>query len=74
MYEEPRRNVRWFDPCAQVDLASPKRVTGIITQGAKDFGTVQFVTAFKVSYSNDGRSWTVVKDKTTNTDTVCGVC
>ncbi|KAG7281854.1 hypothetical protein CRUP_031103 [Coryphaenoides rupestris] len=54
----------------QVDLESPKRVTGIITQGAKDFGTVQFVTAFKVSYSNDGQSWTVVKDKTTNTDTI----
>ncbi|KAG7246437.1 hypothetical protein CRUP_010358, partial [Coryphaenoides rupestris] len=53
-----------------VDLESPKRVTGIITQGAKDFGTVQFVTAFKVSYSNDGQSWTVVKDKTTNTDTI----
>ncbi|KAJ3596414.1 hypothetical protein NHX12_002821 [Muraenolepis orangiensis] len=52
----------------QVDLESPKRVTGIITQGAKDFGSVQFVTAFKVSYSTDGRSWTIVKNQTNTTD------
>ena len=53
-----------------MDLESPKRVTGIITQGAKDFGSVQFVTAFKVSYSNDGQSWTTVKDETAKTDMV----
>ncbi|XP_030222385.1 lactadherin isoform X2 [Gadus morhua] len=54
----------------QVDLESPKRVTGIITQGAKDFGSVQFVTAFKVSYSNDGQSWATVKDDTAKTDMI----
>lgn len=47
----------------QVDLGSSKKLTGIITQGAKDFGQIQFVTAFKVSYSEDGRSWTTVKDR-----------
>ncbi|KAJ0029157.1 hypothetical protein NQD34_004154 [Periophthalmus magnuspinnatus] len=47
----------------QVDLGSPKRLTGIITQGAKDFGHIQFVTAFKVSYSNNGRDWSTVKDQ-----------
>lgn len=46
----------------QVDLDSPKRITGIITQGAKDFGVVQFVTAFKVAYSDDGQTWQVLKD------------
>ncbi|XP_010788507.1 lactadherin-like [Notothenia coriiceps] len=51
----------------QVDLGATKKVTGVITQGAKDFGSIQFVTAFKVAYSNDGRSWTIVKDETTKT-------
>ncbi|XP_023669871.1 lactadherin-like isoform X2 [Paramormyrops kingsleyae] len=54
----------------QVDLETPKRLTGIITQGAKDFGVVQFVTAFKVGYSNDGHSWTVFKDQKTETDKI----
>lgn len=57
-------------PSAQVDLESPKKVSGIITQGAKDFGSVQFVTAFKVAHSDDGQSWTTVKDETTRTDKV----
>lgn len=54
----------------QVDLLSPKKVTGIITQGAKDFGSIQFVTAFKVALSDDGRTWTVLKDNTTGNDRV----
>lgn len=56
--------------CLQVDLQSPKKISGIITQGAKDFGNIQFVTAFKVAYSDDGKSWTIVKDETTKTDKV----
>lgn len=54
----------------QVDLEAPKKITGIITQGAKDFGSVQFVTAFKVAHSDDGQSWTTVKDETAGTDKV----
>ncbi|CAB1323564.1 unnamed protein product, partial [Coregonus sp. 'balchen'] len=54
----------------QVDLESPKRITGIITQGAKDFGVVQFVSAFKVAYSDDGQSWSIVKDNVTSTDKI----
>lgn len=54
----------------QVDLGAPKKISGIITQGAKDFGSVQFVSAFKVAHSDDGRSWTVVKDEATGTDKV----
>lgn len=53
-----------------MDLGSPKKITGIVTQGAKDFGSVQFVTAFKVAHSDDGQSWTIVKDGTTRTDRV----
>lgn len=50
----------------QVDLEKTKRLTGIITQGAKDFGVVQFVSVFKVAYSNDGESWSTVKENTGN--------
>lgn len=54
----------------QLDLEKPKRITGIITQGAKDFGVVQFVSAFKIAYSDDGQSWSIVKDATKKTDKV----
>ncbi|XP_036399884.1 EGF-like repeat and discoidin I-like domain-containing protein 3 isoform X2 [Megalops cyprinoides] len=54
----------------QVDLETPKRITGIITQGAKDFGVVQFVSAFKVAYSDDGHAWTVYKDEKTRKDKI----
>ncbi|KAG5839720.1 hypothetical protein ANANG_G00207940 [Anguilla anguilla] len=54
----------------QVDMQTPKRLTGIITQGAKDFGVVQFVSAFKVAYSDNGKSWSVVKDEKTRTDKI----
>ncbi|XP_034731260.1 EGF-like repeat and discoidin I-like domain-containing protein 3 isoform X2 [Etheostoma cragini] len=52
----------------QVDLEKTKRLTGIITQGAKDFGVVQFVSLFKVAYSNDGESWSMVKEDNTSND------
>lgn len=48
------------------------KITGVITQGAKDFGSVQFVSAFKVAHSQDGRSWTIVQDPKTRTDQVWG--
>ncbi|XP_043980690.1 milk fat globule EGF and factor V/VIII domain containing b [Gambusia affinis] len=54
----------------QVDLSSPKRITGIVTQGAKDFGSIQFVSSFKIAHSNDGRSWTVLQDETTRKDKI----
>lgn len=54
----------------QVDLEKTKRLTGIITQGAKDFGVVQFVTVFKVAYSNDGESWSLVKEESSGDDKV----
>lgn len=51
-------------------MEKPKEITGIITQGAKDFGVVQFVSAFKIAYSDDGQSWSVVKDATNRSDKV----
>lgn len=59
-------NAIFFLLLPQVDLEKTKRLTGIITQGAKDFGVVQFVSVFKVAYSNDGESWSTVKENTGN--------
>lgn len=53
-----------------MDLQSPKKLTGIITQGAKDFGAVQFVSAFKLAHSDDGQSWDTVKDESAKNDKV----
>uniref|UniRef100_G1QCT8 EGF like repeats and discoidin domains 3 n=1 Tax=Myotis lucifugus TaxID=59463 RepID=G1QCT8_MYOLU len=50
---------RW--PAPQIDLGSQKQVTGIITQGARDFGNIQYV-AYKVAHSTDGLKWTEYKD------------
>uniref|UniRef100_A0A1W7RGB8 Lactadherin-like protein n=1 Tax=Agkistrodon contortrix contortrix TaxID=8713 RepID=A0A1W7RGB8_AGKCO len=50
----------------QIDLLKVKKVSGIITQGARDFGHIQYVAAYKVAYSNDGKSWTVYHDDKTN--------
>ncbi|XP_061302752.1 lactadherin isoform X3 [Pezoporus flaviventris] len=50
----------------QIDLQDQKKVTGIITQGARDFGHIQYVAAYKVAYSDNGTSWTLYKDGQTN--------
>lgn len=54
----------------QVDLLMPTKVTGIITQGAKDFGRVQFVGSYKVAYSNDGERWNIYQDEKQRKDKV----
>ncbi|XP_072134217.1 EGF-like repeat and discoidin I-like domain-containing protein 3 isoform X4 [Mobula birostris] len=54
----------------QIDLLVLKKITGIITQGAKDFGVHQYVKSFKIAHSNDGKSWTIYKDSITKKDKV----
>lgn len=54
----------------QVDLLIPTKVTGIITQGAKDFGHIQFVGSFKLAYSNDGEKWSIYQDEKQHKDKV----
>lgn len=55
---------------SQVDLEKTKHLTGIITQGAKDFGHVQFVGSYKVAYSNDGERWLLYQDEKQKKDKV----
>ncbi|XP_010176531.1 EGF-like repeat and discoidin I-like domain-containing protein 3, partial [Antrostomus carolinensis] len=54
----------------QVDLLVPTKITGIITQGAKDFGHVQFVGSYKLAYSNDGEHWIIYQDEKQKKDKV----
>ncbi|XP_072017844.1 lactadherin-like [Amphiura filiformis] len=41
----------------QVDLEKPTWVTGVIIQGRQETAHAQWVTKFKVQYSNDGECW-----------------
>ncbi|XP_048224896.1 lactadherin-like [Perognathus longimembris pacificus] len=50
------------DEWLQVDLGSQRQVTGIITQGARDFGYIQYVAAYKVAYSDNGKTWTEYRE------------
>ncbi|XP_034359872.1 lactadherin isoform X1 [Arvicanthis niloticus] len=50
----------------QVDLGTQKQVTGIITQGARDFGHIQYVASYKVAHSDDGVQWTIYKEQGTS--------
>ncbi|KAK2109336.1 Lactadherin [Saguinus oedipus] len=56
--------------CRWVDLGSPKQVTGIITQGAHNFGSIQFVASYKVAYSNDSINWTEYQDLRTGSSKI----
>ncbi|XP_063070059.1 coagulation factor V-like [Engraulis encrasicolus] len=46
----------------QVELRTVKKITGIITQGAKSLGTRMYVTAYTLQYSKDGLRWTKYTD------------
>uniref|UniRef100_A0A3B1J0F2 EGF like repeats and discoidin domains 3 n=1 Tax=Astyanax mexicanus TaxID=7994 RepID=A0A3B1J0F2_ASTMX len=54
----------------QVDMLVPTKITGVITQGAKDFGHVQFVGSYKVAFSNDGERWHIYQDEKQKKDKV----
>ncbi|KAM4634047.1 EGF-like repeat and discoidin I-like domain-containing protein 3 [Polymixia lowei] len=55
----PVETDRW--PWIQVNLHQHMRITGVITQGARRMGSSEFVKSFKVAYSNNGRTWRVMK-------------
>ncbi|XP_067300231.1 coagulation factor V [Pseudorasbora parva] len=51
-----------IQPWIQVELKEIKKITGIITQGAKSLGNEMFVTAYTLEYSEDGKRWTKYTD------------
>uniref|UniRef100_A0A8C1IQM9 Coagulation factor VIII, procoagulant component n=1 Tax=Cyprinus carpio TaxID=7962 RepID=A0A8C1IQM9_CYPCA len=50
----------------QVDFLSVKRVTAVVTQGARSVLKPMIVTEFTVSISNDGHKWSSVKEQGTD--------
>lgn len=46
------------------------RVTGLITQGAKRFGSAEYVKSYKVAYSDDGKTWRTYKVRSKDEDMV----
>lgn len=41
----------------QVELPQVKKITGIITQGAKSLGKEMYVISYTLEYSNNGIHW-----------------
>lgn len=41
----------------QIELRQVKKITGIVTQGAKSLGKEMFVTSFSLQYSDNGKYW-----------------
>uniref|UniRef100_A0A4W4EHW2 ferroxidase n=1 Tax=Electrophorus electricus TaxID=8005 RepID=A0A4W4EHW2_ELEEL len=51
-----------MQPWLQIELKVVKKITGIVTQGAKTLGTEMFVTSYVLEYSDDGIIWTKYTD------------
>ncbi|CAJ1058485.1 coagulation factor VIII isoform X1 [Xyrichtys novacula] len=54
----------------QVDLGTVKRITGVITQGARSMLTQMMVTEFSVTFSRDGRSWSSVLEESSQREKI----
>lgn len=46
---------------SQIDLQKKMRLTGIITQGASRMGAAEYIKAFKIAYSFDGKTYATFK-------------
>ena len=54
----------------QVDLWQVKRITGVVTQGARSMLTQMMVTEFSVTVSVDGHSWSSVLEESSQREKV----
>ncbi|KAJ1119171.1 hypothetical protein NDU88_007357 [Pleurodeles waltl] len=59
-------NQQWL----QVDLLHPKRITGIITQGAKSLTTEMFLKTFAIASSDNGRNWKPYIEESTSMEKI----
>ncbi|XP_078514443.1 coagulation factor V [Lissotriton helveticus] len=59
-------NQQWL----QVDLLYPKRITGIITQGAKSLTTDMFLKTFAIASSDNGRDWKPYIEESTSMEKI----
>ncbi|XP_068596525.1 coagulation factor VIII [Brachionichthys hirsutus] len=54
----------------QVDLEKVKRITGVVTQGARSLWTQMMVTEFSVTVSHDGNSWSSVLEENSQSEKI----
>uniref|UniRef100_A0A670II82 F5/8 type C domain-containing protein n=1 Tax=Podarcis muralis TaxID=64176 RepID=A0A670II82_PODMU len=59
-------NQQWL----QIDLLQPKKITGIITQGAKSMYSEMYVKTFSILYSDDGSVWKPYMNDSTSMEKV----
>ncbi|XP_067849012.1 coagulation factor V [Heptranchias perlo] len=62
-YNAWQPNEQNIDQWLQVNFLKQKKISGIITQGAKSFTTAMFVKTYAVQYSNDGEIWLPYADQ-----------
>nr|AAX46399.1 metallocarboxypeptidase CPX-1 precursor [Bos taurus] len=58
------------EPWLQVDARHPTRFSGIITQGRNSIWRYDWVTSYKVQFSNDSRTWWGSKNRSSGMDAV----
>ncbi|XP_044061159.1 coagulation factor VIII [Siniperca chuatsi] len=54
----------------QVDLGKVRRITGVITQGARSWLTQMMVTEFSVTFSHDGHLWRSVLEESSQREKI----
>ncbi|XP_043857785.1 coagulation factor V isoform X3 [Dromiciops gliroides] len=59
-------NKQWL----QIDLLKTKKITAIITQGAKSFSNEMYVMTYAIFYSDHGTEWKPYKDKSSMTEKI----
>jgi lactadherin len=50
------------DQWLELDVSHPTLITGLVTKGRGDSLKNQWVTKYKISYSNDSNLWVFYKD------------
>ena len=59
------------DQWLQFDIGPASLVTGVVTRGRGDTGKRQWVTRYKLAYSNDTRDWMFYNDASHLDPKVC---
>ncbi|MGH0143764.1 UNVERIFIED_CONTAM: hypothetical protein FKN15_054609 [Acipenser sinensis] len=54
----------------QVELQEKKKITGIVTQGAKSMTNEMYVKTFSIQYSNNGNNWTPYREDEDSPDKI----
>ncbi|XP_027724376.1 coagulation factor V isoform X4 [Vombatus ursinus] len=61
-----KNNRQWL----QIDLLKTKKITAIVTQGAKSLSSEMYVMTYAIFYSDHGTEWKPYKDKSSMTEKI----